>query len=189
MSHRSPLALFLSSFGLVALAACGAAPEEPQAARPIAKASAAQAKAIAPGHVARADVERVLRVGPSWVFRRVLNEPIVREDGALVGWRIIGLPENWSAIDLKPGDIVTRVNGVAIVKPDDAWTAWKATASARELRIDISRDGQVRTVVVPIDGDPSPDVVAALSSDQPPPRNPNQPKGTVVIEDDPSLGE
>jgi type II secretory pathway component PulC len=165
-------------------AGCSAAPAKPVAAPEPKKAQAPAAPAVANGHVARGSVDRVLRQGPPWLLRRVLREEVVRDDGQLTGWRITALPEDWTAIDLKPGDVVTKVNGIAIVTPDDAWNAWKKTASAKEIRVDLQRAGAARELVIPIDGQPTADVVRALESDEPPPRvvkSPTQ-RGTIVIE-------
>src|SRR5262245_18157893 len=78
--------------------------------------------AVPPGHVARQDVDLALtRLGLPWLFRRVMREGAFDKAGKLVGWRLIGLPEEWSSVDIHPGDIVTRVNGLSLETPDDAW--------------------------------------------------------------------
>ncbi len=113
-------------------------------------AGAAPINAAAPGHLARGDVERVLRQGPPWLLRRVVPEEVIRE-GKFIGWRMLSLPEDWK-VDLKNGDIVTKVNGLSIERPDDLWAAWMQMQSAVELRVSIERDGKPRDLVVPIDG-------------------------------------
>jgi S1-C subfamily serine protease len=123
-----------------------------------------------PGHAARANVEHALSAGPPWLIRRVLHEPVVDKAGHFQGWRITGVPEEWSDVDLRPGDVVSKVNNHPLETPDDAWEAWKSVGRAREIRVRIERAGVSREVVVPIDGDPSAAVVRALESDTPPPR-------------------
>src|SRR5262245_46472568 len=93
---------------------------------------------VPPGHVARRDVDLALtRLGLPWLFRRVMREGTVDKAGKFAGWRLIGLPEEWSSVDLRPGDIVNRVNGLPLETPDDAWEAWKSVAKAKEIRLSL----------------------------------------------------
>ncbi len=152
----------LLALALALLPALGAGCAEPEgvqpatAAKPIAQpaagpgAGAVPINAAAPGHLARGDVERVLRQGPPWLLRRVVPEEVIRE-GKFVGWRLLSLPEDWK-VDLKNGDIVTKVNGLSIERPDDLWSAWMQMQSAVELRVSIERDGKPHDLVMPIDG-------------------------------------
>jgi hypothetical protein len=137
-----------------------------------------------PGRFARAEVDEVLLQGPSWILRRVVAEEVIR-DGAFVGWRINALPEAWSHLAIKAGDVVTRVNGAPIERPDDFWAAWAALASAKELKITYEREGAARDLTMPIDGAPTGEVVARLQSNGQPPRLPQRLKGVIVIEDRP----
>jgi hypothetical protein len=129
---------------------------------------------VPPGHLLRADVDAVLVTqGPPWVLRRVLSEEVMKSDGKFWGWRLVGLPEEWRDVDLRPGDIVTRVNGLPLETPDQAWEAWKSVASAVEVKISLMRDGAAKTVVLPIDGAPSPETARALGSEAGPRRAPS----------------
>jgi len=138
-------------------------------------------------------VDRVLvRSGPPWVLRRVQIEEVLRTDGKFAGWRVVGVPEDWRDIDLHPGDIVSRVNGLPLETPDEAWEAWKSVARATDLRVSLTRDGAARTLVLPIDGPPSPETAMALgregptgggpSPDSRDPRDPREPerRGAVL---------
>jgi hypothetical protein len=143
------------------------------------------APSVPAGHVLRPEVDRVLvQQGPSWLFRRVMREEVFGKDGRFAGWRITGLPEEWRAIDLRPGDVVTRVNGKSLETPDDAWDAWKSVASAREIKLALLRDGAPRDLVIPIDGDPNAAAIRALEQDTPPPGRSTAkptPRGVVQI--------
>jgi len=111
-------------------------------------------------------------------------EEVLRSDGKFTGWRMVGLPEEWKDVDLRPGDIVTRVNGLAIETPDDAWEAWKSVAKAVDLRITLTRDGGQRQLVLPIDGQPSVETATALGRDPGPSRpadaRPAPSRGAVI---------
>ena len=156
----------------------------------------AQAKApaaAAPGHVLRPEVDRVLvQQGPPWLLRRVMREETFAKDGRFAGWRITGLPEEWRSIDLRPGDVVSRVNGKTLETPEEAWDAWKSVAGAKEIKLAIVRDGAPRDLVIPIDGDPTADAVRALENDTPPSNRPaaKAPRGVVQIGgSEPSAGD
>ncbi|KYF47215.1 serine protease, partial [Sorangium cellulosum] len=169
---------------LAVLAGCGGQQAAgPTPAPPPPAKSAAPVKPTAPaGQFARADVERVLLQGPPWILRRVPVEEVIRA-GAFIGWKILALPADWSDLELKPGDVVTRVNGAPLERPDDLFAAYRAVASANELKIAYEREGTARELVVPIFGPPSQETVKAFESDSPP-RRPatSRPRGTTVIE-------
>ena len=155
---------------LVGSAACArnAAPPAPP---PPASRAAASGPTVPPGHLARVEVDRVLTTqGPPWVLRRVMTEEVLRSDGKFTGWRMIGLPEDWRDIDLRPGDVVTRVNGLPLETPDEAWEVWKSVARSPELKITLMRDGGTRQLVIPIDGAPVAETLNALGRDAGPQR-------------------
>jgi type II secretion system protein C len=72
--------------------------------------------------------------------------------GKFHGFRIAALPDAafWSGVDLKPGDVVTAVNGFPIEHPEQAQTAFESLEVASELRVAIERDGQPREIVYAI---------------------------------------
>jgi hypothetical protein len=160
----------------LAFAACGGEPPPPRlpARAAPAKPAARPAQAVPKGHLSRAELERVLAEGPPWILRRLMWEEVISPTGRFTGWRIMGLPPEWSDIDLRPGDVVTRVNNRPVETPDQAWEAWKALGRARELRVMFQREGRNQELVMPIVGEPSGDVVRALESNTPPPRSREQ---------------
>ncbi len=182
---RRPSSALLAPLHLVALAGCasgGAPPPKPPAPPPAAPA-AAEPPAAPPGHLVRAEVDRVLVTqGPPWVLRRVLSEEVMKSDGKFAGWRLVGLPEEWRGIDLRPGDVVTRVNGLPLETPDQAWDAWKSIAKAPEIKISLMRDGAPRELTIPIDGPVAADTATALGRDPGPQRAPSPPQGRSSIQ-------
>lgn len=154
-------------FVALALSACQeAVPPAPPAAP--AKPAAAPASDAAPGRLRRAEVDQVLvQQGPPWILRRVLSEEVMARDGKFAGWRLVGLPEEWRAIDLKPGDVVMRVNGLPLETPDQAFEAWKSVAKYPAIKIALMRDGATREVTIPIEGAPSADTLKLLGRETP----------------------
>lgn len=183
MQHSSVRAsIFVTSLAL-SLAAFGCASGDAGPPAKAAPASVAKpAPAAPPGHLARVAVDRVLtEQGPPWILRRVMPREVIRDDGKFTGWQLTGLPEEWSHIDLQPGDVVTRVNGKPIETPEEAWEAWKSVARARELKISLVRKGTARELVIPIDGDLDAAAARALDNNAPPAR-PRSPENRGVVQ-------
>lgn len=182
------LVLVFAASLVVGCAEHDAAPPQTPAKKPAPAAvpsASAQVPVTAPGHLSRREVELVLRQGPPWLLRRIVPEEVIRE-GKFVGWRLLSLPADWKT-DLQEGDVVTKVNGLAIERPDDLWAAWMQLGSAAELRIAYEREGKARELVMPIDG-PSSAGAAAAQADAPPPPKPRSKWATTVIGGDEGPG-
>jgi type II secretion system protein C len=145
----------LSLLLLLAPAACaGSEQAAPVVPAPAAKAAPAAPTSTAPDHtVPRSAVRAVVSEGLGMFLRRIqLDDQPVFVGGKFHGFRIAALrdPQFWSGVDLKPGDVVTSVNGFPIEKPDQAETAFESLQVASELRVAVERDGQPRELVYPI---------------------------------------
>jgi type II secretion system protein C len=145
---------------LLALAAVGCAgsvrtaPVVQAPAAPTAPPVAAPLAVAAPDHtVARSAVHAVVSEGLGMFLRRIdLDDQPVMVAGKFHGFRVAGLrdPQFWSGVDLKPGDVVTSVNGFPIERPDQAETAFESLEVASELRVAVEREGQQRELVYAI---------------------------------------
>jgi general secretion pathway protein C len=156
-----PLLSLLLPLASGACAASGrAAPavaQAPAVVQPPAASSAppAAASADAPSQhaVARSAVHAVVSEGLGMFLRHLdLDDQPVLVGGRFHGFRIVGLrdPKFWSGIDLKPGDVVTSVNGFPIEHPEQAQTAFESLEVASELRVAVEREGQPRELIYPI---------------------------------------
>jgi type II secretory pathway component PulC len=142
----------------LAAGACGgsvrAAPVAQAPAASAAPPVAAPSAVAAPDHtVARSAVHAVVSEGLGMFLRRIdLDDQPVLVAGKFHGFRVAGLrdPQFWSGVDLKPGDVVTSVNGFPIERPDQAETAFESLEVASELRVAVEREGQPRELVYPI---------------------------------------
>lgn len=186
------MVLSLRTVGLLALLLAGCGASEGQsgdkaltptsAAKPSASGqAAASAPRTPPDRLKRDDLKTVLPTGLPWLLRRVWPEEVFRE-GKFTGWRLVAIPEEWTGLDLRPEDIVTRVNGKTLETPEQLWEAWTSLATAAELRVAYERNGQARELVLPIEGPPAPELLASLTNPSPPPRKAGPRKGTIVIE-------
>ena len=109
----------------------------------------AQSMPTPAGSLRRSDVRAVLSQGLAMFLQRVefdVEHPVFREHH-FVGFRISALHGNeWSSVDLRPGDVITSVNGSSIEHPEQAQQAFLSLAIASELRVDYERDDQPRTI-------------------------------------------
>jgi type II secretory pathway component PulC len=53
-------------------------------------------------------------------------------------------------VDLRPGDVITRVNGIVPEQPDDADAALRSLEKAAALKVEFEREGKPRTLELPI---------------------------------------
>lgn len=196
MSHRarrlapSAPVLVLAGAALVAQLA-GCAGDRPRHAAPPSTAATAAAPAepeevVPPGSLSRRKVDAALKEGPPWLLSRVQVEEVLRK-GAFVGWRVVAMPTGWEGAGLRPGDVVTKVNGLGIEKPDDLFAVWTDVAAAKELRIAYERDGKAEELAMPIVGAAQPGTKAELEREVPEPQaaplpvGPGAPRDTVII--------
>jgi S1-C subfamily serine protease len=127
-------------------------PPEPGRAAPAAAKPRAAVTAFA-----RADVERVIDAGLGRFLTHVTLEPRLSA-GRFAGWSIVAVdpPDAWSGVDLRPGDVVTKVNGMAIERETEAFEAFQAVRQAPALEISYLRQDQPRRLRIEIVGAPSP---------------------------------
>ncbi len=138
----------------------------PQPAR--AEASAAPAPSepedTTPAVLTRALLRRVVDAGIGAFLSDVELSPVL-DRGRFVGFRLDrarGL-RRWNAagVDLRAGDVVTRVNGSPIERPEQAQAVFWSLPEATELVAEVLRAGAPVTVRVPVVADPPAPVTAA----------------------------
>jgi hypothetical protein len=111
------------------------------------------ATGLAPGpadarSIGRGELNRVLDAAPGRFLAKIDSEPRFR-DGRFHGWRLRAFfpgDPRFARVDLRPGDVVVRVNGQRLERPDDLFSVWTALRTARELVVELERDGTPRTL-------------------------------------------
>ncbi len=85
----------------------------------------------------------------AFLQRVELDDRPVLAGGAFRGFRIRALHDDafWKGVDLRPGDVVTSVNGFPIERPEQAQVAFDSLQVASELRVTYDRDGSARELV------------------------------------------
>lgn len=129
----------------------GAAP--PAAAPAQAKPAATTASAPAPVEagpttsITRSKVRGALKAGLGAFLQNVVIDGPVFLAGKFHGFRIGKIAsKDFAGVDLKAGDVVTRVNGFTVERPETAFEAFQSLEVASELRVDYERDGEPRSL-------------------------------------------
>jgi S1-C subfamily serine protease len=128
--------------------ACGCAGSAKAPVEPQAEPVAAPAPEPPPvrGEIPRADLLPILDGGLGRFLQGVQTAPHV-VDGRFVGFRLLSLwPKDarFQGIDLGPGDVVTRVNGEPVERPEQALKVWNGLRVASALLVEYQRDGEGR---------------------------------------------
>jgi hypothetical protein len=146
--------------GALLLAGCGSSypeSEYPSAPPPGVSASPDDFAPAPPGAVWRRDVNEVLDAGLGKFLQRADLKPELNE-GSFVGFRIVELhpPAWWQGVDLVPGDVITRVNGMPIEQPTDAHAAFESLRKSDKLVVSYLREGEARELTYSIIEKPAP---------------------------------
>ena len=92
--------------------------------------------------IKRADVKAAIDRGLGAFLQNVTVEDWpVMHGGKFHGFKIRTINPEWG-IDLRPGDVVTRVNGIVPEHPEEADTALRSLEKATSLKIEFERDGK-----------------------------------------------
>ncbi|MEM1415781.1 MAG: hypothetical protein AAGH15_12815 [Myxococcota bacterium] len=139
---------------LLALGACAGSTPPPEPVAPAESAGAPAPEVEAPvalvrdGTIARAELLPVLDAGLGHFLRGVRVEPS-RRDGAFEGFRLTHLyPDDprFQAIDLRPGDVVLRINERPIERPEQALVVWEELRVVSQLVVDYRRGDEERSL-------------------------------------------
>ncbi len=78
----------------------------------------------------------------------LINTAPARRSGRFVGYRITTLKQHpiLNALDIRTGDIVTKINGIDINSPASGMKALTALSKAQQLSLTIDRNGQIMEV-------------------------------------------
>jgi len=100
--------------------------------------------------IGRAALDEILSAGPAGVLASVQTDSVV-DDGRFVGFRIVSFRvEVDPCLDLREEDVLTRVNGRVIERPEHYFEVFEALRSAKEIRFDLIRDGEPMTLTYPV---------------------------------------
>jgi S1-C subfamily serine protease len=108
---------------------------------------------VKPGVLKRSAVLRVVDAGIGrWLSGGAEVERKIAKS-RFQGWEIRRMYSGdpcYGAVDLRPGDVVIRVNGQPIEKPEQAFDVLTSLRTAPELVVDFLRDGRPQKLTLPI---------------------------------------
>ena len=100
--------------------------------------------AVRVGTIARSALRAELARGIGRFLQNVKTEAVLSH-GHFVGWRVLALFPKRPEVHvqgIKAGDVLLRVNGVSVERPEDFKSVWDTLDNAKELVLEIERDGQ-----------------------------------------------
>jgi hypothetical protein len=101
------------------------------------------------GAITRPELQAVLSEGIPRFLRKVHTEPMLNAKGRFVGWRLLSLfPDDprGAAWVIRPGDVVLRVNGHGIERPEQFQNVWNSMATSSELVVQVLRGDQTSEI-------------------------------------------
>jgi type II secretory pathway component PulC len=100
------------------------------------------------GVIPRAALENARAAGAG-VFMTRVDLSDVRDGARFIGWRVRPKPGGEALFGpgrLESEDVVVRVNGLALGKPDEFMFAWETAMAASEIRVELLRRGTTLTL-------------------------------------------
>lgn len=129
-----------------------------------APAPAAEPEDDTPAVLTRSALRRAVAQGIGAFLADVAVTPVVQH-GRFAGFRLDrarGLRRwNTAGLALRAGDVVTRVNGSPIERPEQAQAVFQRAAEADAIVVDVLRDGAPVTLRIPVAPDPAAGAVTA----------------------------
>ena len=155
---RPAFVLALSFGSLASVVACGETPpakgaESAAAPREPAPTTTAAAVPTKTTSLRRSQVKAGIAKGLGYFLQNVTVDdyPVMRNN-KFYGFKVKAISAELG-VDIQPGDVVVRVNGMSIEHPEEADAAMRTLEKASALRVDFERDGKPRTLELPITED------------------------------------
>ena len=151
--------LFLAVLWIVMAAGCAsqrhgpvaAASPEASTVKPAPQpASKPASQPVRRGVITRAELQAFLGQGMQYVAANVAVERYPRSrKKPFRGWRILQffpLDPRFLNVDIRPGDVVLRVNGHTLERPDQLDVVWRSLPKAKEIVVERLRNGEPRVL-------------------------------------------
>ncbi len=101
---------------------------------------------VAPSVLTRDVIDRAVSRGIGAFLARVEVRAVV-DGGRFVGWRLVSGADlrRWQSagLDLREGDVVTRVNGQRVERPEHAAAVFRALPGTTALAVEVLRESRV----------------------------------------------
>ena len=102
------------------------------------------------GTINRAGLITIIDQGLGRFLGRLKLAPVV-QSGHFVGFGVTGIDPTWGDVGLRPGDVILRVNGQPIERPEQALSVFETLRVASEIAVELTRDGVPATLRFRVD--------------------------------------
>lgn len=92
------------------------------------------------GVIEREGLVAIVDQGLGRFLQHVQLEPAVA-NGKFGGFRVAALDPAWKGAGIESGDVITRLNGQPIERPEQAMAAFESLRTASEVKVEFLRDG------------------------------------------------
>jgi general secretion pathway protein C len=111
--------------------------------------AAMQSRAMVPGPQNLGQLRQEIANNPQRLMDVVRAMPVM-DHGKLTGYRIYpaGNPSMFNQLGLKPGDVVTAVNGIPLTDPAQSMRVLSSLKTTEQVSVSLTRNGQQQTQVL-----------------------------------------
>jgi hypothetical protein len=102
------------------------------------------------GTINRAGLVTIVDQGLGRFLGRLKLAPVVQK-GQFVGFGVTGIDPTWGDVGLRPGDVILRVNGQPIERPEQAMSVFETLRVVSEIAVELTRDGVPATLRFRVD--------------------------------------
>ena len=115
----------------------------------------AKAKRRNPLAIDRGALDRLLRAGPGALLQVIPLQPVMAPPPKrrFLGFRIVQIYDNSPRVlryGVRPGDMLSKVNGQRVARPEDLMEVFRLLRNATEVQVEVKRDGKVLNFTFPI---------------------------------------
>jgi len=129
-----------------------------------------QPQAMAPPTQSLGQLRQEIANNPQRLMDVVRAMPVM-DHGKLTGYRIYpsGNPSQFNQLGLKPGDVVTAVNGIPLTDPAQSMRVLSSLRTSEQVSISLLRNGQIQTQILQMPPPGMSQPVQQQQQEQPPP--------------------
>ncbi len=105
--------------------------------------------------IERRDLDRLLQAGPGALLQVIPLQPVIAPPPKrrFLGFRIVQIYDNSPRVlryGVRPGDLLHKVNGQRVARPEDLMEVFRLLRNAIEVHVEVKRDGKVLNFTFPI---------------------------------------
>mgnify|MGYP002631766445 CR=1 FL=1 len=105
--------------------------------------------------IERSELNRLLRAGPGALLQVIPLEPVIEPPPKrrFLGFRIVQIYDNSPRVlryGVRPGDMLSKVNGQRVARPEDLMEVFRLLGNATEIQVEVKRGDRTLSFTFPI---------------------------------------